>query len=113
MYSSPSRDPRVKYARISAIVDGVFTPPNDGTHPFLPHRTGSDPEKWDPVPFYLDLEPLYLGFLPESMIPVAVCITVISIFAYKFIVPPIHRYLQSLAEQARRELASNGSKKEH
>ena len=89
----------------------MFTPPNDGTHPFLflPHRTASDLDEWDPVPFYLDLEPLYLGFLPQSMIPVAICVVVISIFAYKFVVPPIDRYLQPFAEQARKELASASS----
>jgi len=111
VYSS-SNDPRLKYARTYAVVDGVFTPPNDGTHPFLPHRTASIPERWDPVPFYLDLEPEYLGFLPESMIPVAISIILISIFAYTFIVPPINRYLESLAEQARKEMRSNDVRKE-
>ncbi|KAF8346925.1 hypothetical protein F5887DRAFT_882384, partial [Amanita rubescens] len=111
VYSSPN-NPHIKYARIYAVVDGVFTPPNNGTHPFLPHRTSSTPEHWDLVPFYLDLEPEYLGFLPESMIPVVITIILMSLFAYKFIVPSIDRYLQDLAEQARKEIASSNIQKE-
>ncbi|KAM6498721.1 hypothetical protein JOM56_006669 [Amanita muscaria] len=115
IYESPSGNPRLRYARIDAIVEAVHTPPSDGIYPFLPHHTSTttSEEKWEPVPFYLDLEPLYLGFLPESMIPVAICIVVISIFVYKFIVPLIDRYLQTLAEQARRELTSNGFKRKN
>ncbi|KAK2461396.1 hypothetical protein APHAL10511_005859 [Amanita phalloides] len=109
VYSS-SDNPNLRYARVYAIVDGVFTPPNDGTHPFLPHRTASILERWNPVPFYLNLEPEYLGFLPESMIPVAVSIIVISLLTYMFVVPPIDHYLQDMVEQARKELVSNGMK---
>ncbi|KAF8634967.1 hypothetical protein AX15_000691 [Amanita polypyramis BW_CC] len=109
VYSSPG-DPHLKFARIYAIIDGVFTPANDGTHPFLSHRTASIPERWDPVPFYLDLELVYLGFLPESMIPVAAFIVLMSLFVYKFVVPPIDRYLQTAVEQARIEMTSNGAK---
>ena len=46
------------------------------------------------------------------MIPVAISIILISLFAYAFIVPPINRYLEGLAEQARKEMSSNDVRKE-
>jgi hypothetical protein len=46
------------------------------------------------------------------MIPVAISIILISFFAFMFVVPPINRYLESLAEQARKETTSNDVGKE-
>ncbi|KAF8640371.1 hypothetical protein AX17_000042 [Amanita inopinata Kibby_2008] len=110
LYSSAS-DPRVKYARVRAVFDGVFTPANTGTHPFLPYRTASDDTQWDTVPFFLILEPLYFGILPESVFPALLAIVAVSFVAYKFVALPVDRYLQKLAEQAKKEIISGDGKK--
>ncbi|PFH49789.1 hypothetical protein AMATHDRAFT_4554 [Amanita thiersii Skay4041] len=107
---SSQADPRTKYARIRIVFDGVFTPANNGTHPFLPYRTTND-EELQSVPFFLNFEPLYFGVLPASMLPVVVVLVVASLFAYKFIVPPIERFIHKLIERAKEELATEAARK--
>jgi hypothetical protein len=93
-----SRLTRVKHARISVENAGVLTPGN----PI--QATPSD------VPFILKLEPLYFGLLPASILPFVFVLGAVLLVA-SLGVPRIHRYLQRIALQARKEIVIASRKK--
>ncbi|KAG5642390.1 hypothetical protein DXG03_002848 [Asterophora parasitica] len=88
---------RYRYARIRLVDTGVLTP----------RSSSSDGSKPVPVPFIITLEPLYFRVLPPSVLPVLGFIAVACIVA-GLAVPKIHKYLNSVAVQAKKELAANG-----
>lgn len=86
---------RRRYARIRVVDTGVRNPlsqaPVRGT-----------------VPFALHLEPLYFGVVPSSVVPVILFLLPLVAITAFFIAPRIHRYMASIAVDAKAEL-SRGS----
>ncbi|KAG6911292.1 hypothetical protein DXG01_002131 [Tephrocybe rancida] len=95
---TPSSAPqtRLQYARIRLVDMGVLTP-------YPSHAASAKPTPI-PVPFILVIEPLYFGVLPPSVVPVLGYIVLVCLSAWMF-VPTIIRYLNKLAEEARKELS--------
>ncbi|KAG6887620.1 hypothetical protein C0992_011443 [Termitomyces sp. T32_za158] len=83
---------RLRYARIRLVDIGVLTP-----------FASSKPTSPTPIPFILALEPLYFGVLPSSIVPVLAYIFGAFIMAC-MIVPPLVKYFDGTASQARKEL---------
>lgn len=82
-----------KYARIQLVHTGVLTPPaNDTLDAIVRHK----------VPFILNLEPLHLGVIPESVIPVIGAILVAIVLSLP-LSGTIYAYLRSTAEKAKLE----------
>jgi len=92
LFRIPSRR---KYARIRLIDTGVLTPTRD----MLPPRTA------EAVPFNLILEPLYLGVLPASVLPIVLFLVPIIVLA-GLMVPFINTYLEGIIRTARLETKS-------
>ncbi|KAG6874364.1 hypothetical protein C0995_015100 [Termitomyces sp. Mi166 len=90
---------RLRYARIRLVDIGVLTPS---------HAASPKPASSIPIPFILILEPLYLGVLPPSVVPVLAYIFIVFMIAC-VIVPPLIRYLEGIASQARTELSWEAS----
>ncbi|KAG5653906.1 hypothetical protein H0H81_009498 [Sphagnurus paluster] len=93
---------RHRYARIRVVDTGVLTPGYQAAT--------TQPAGPVPVPFVLALEPLYFGFLPPSIIPVLGYI-VVAIIACCLALPKIYKHLESIALQAKQELATAGDRK--
>ncbi|KAG5715893.1 hypothetical protein E4T56_gene20148 [Termitomyces sp. T112] len=93
---------RLRYARIRLVDIGVLTPSPTTSQIVSPKPT--------PIPFILYLEPLYLGILPPSVMPILAYILVVSIVAC-VIVPPLIRHLEKIASQAKKELSSDANYK--
>lgn len=89
---------RRQYARIRLVDTGVRTPSLHPSH----SATTSFPAA---VPFVVTLEPLYLGVLPASVVPVLAFLVPLIIIA-SMMVSPVHLFLQGLATQARKEVES-------
>jgi len=93
----------MKYARIRVVDAGVLTPTLD-----LPPSA-------EPIPFFVVLEPLFLGVLPISLLPTA-CFLVPILFGTAVAIPWIIGYLDHVVQQARQELHDRGTaqeRKEH
>ncbi|KAL0068490.1 hypothetical protein AAF712_004568 [Marasmius tenuissimus] len=89
---------RVKYARITALHTGVIVPAMSHIQPKL-------------VPFVVTLEGLYFGVLPESVVPIVLCLAVVLLGLY-FIVPKVVRGVERVAQDARLELTEMKGKRE-
>ncbi|PPQ79363.1 hypothetical protein CVT25_002633 [Psilocybe cyanescens] len=88
-HSAISSKTRRKYARIQLVHTGVLTPPvNDTLDAILRHE----------VPFILTLEPLHLGIIPSSVIPVIGAILVAIVLGLP-LSGRINSYLHSIVEQ--------------
>ncbi|KAF5385150.1 hypothetical protein D9615_001084 [Tricholomella constricta] len=93
---------RYRFAHIRLVDTGVLTPtPKSYTDATKPAE--AEPI---PVPFILVLEPLYFGVLPPSVLPVLGFIALACVAA-GLAVPKILDHLNSIAVQARKELAVN------
>ncbi|GJE89664.1 hypothetical protein PsYK624_057700 [Phanerochaete sordida] len=79
-----------QYARIRAVSTGVRPPPH--TH------LGSVA-----VPFTLLLEPLYLGVLPASVVPVLGLLLPVIVVAGFLVMPRAHAFIAQIAEDVRTE----------
>ncbi|KJA28380.1 hypothetical protein HYPSUDRAFT_697926 [Hypholoma sublateritium FD-334 SS-4] len=89
--SAKSHHMRRKYARIHVAYTGVLTPGDlDGFNPISYHT----------VPISLTLEPLHLGFLPQSVIPIVWTIAAVIMLAYPA-ASKLANMLQNLVERAR------------
>jgi hypothetical protein len=86
---------RRKYARIRVVDTGVLTPTPGG---LLSNTTTTRP-----VPFNLILEPLFLGILPASVVPVLLFSLPILLLA-GLAIPRAIAYLERLADSARQEI---------
>ncbi|KAJ3739779.1 hypothetical protein DFH05DRAFT_1406710 [Lentinula detonsa] len=82
---------RVKFARIRVLDTGVISPLSGVT-------------EVRPVPFIVTLEPLYLGVIPASIIPFLWTLLPVLVIS-AFLVPYANAYLQSVAADAKREIA--------
>ncbi|KAG6820661.1 hypothetical protein H0H93_013512 [Arthromyces matolae] len=100
----PTHRTRARYARIRAVDIGVLTPYPGST------SSGSTTSQPSPVPFILIVEPLYFGFLPPTVVPVLWYIVVVVIIACIGL-PPLIKYLDGLASQARKELYEDAKPK--
>jgi hypothetical protein len=63
------------------------------------------------VPFKLILEPLYLGLIPASVLPILFFLLPLMVLS-SLAVPRIYAYLSSIADKARRELKKEGAKED-
>ncbi|KAJ8472800.1 hypothetical protein ONZ45_g16525 [Pleurotus djamor] len=86
---------RTRYARIRVVDTGVVTPKRQLPSP-LPSV----------VPFTLILEPLYLGFLPASVMPTLLLMLPVAASAF-IIVPRLLPWFESLAQDAMQETKSD------
>ena len=83
---------RRQYARIRAVDTGV-----------LPSTSSQrDPQ---PVPFILVLEPLYLGVLPASIVPVLGLLLPVILVAAFFIALRVHDHISQVAQDVEAEEA--------
>ena len=96
---SASPQTRLKYARIRLVDTGIRAP-----------SSGSAPNP--PVPFIVRLEPLYLGILPASVLPVLLFLLPVVAFAALVMAPRIHRYLAAVAGDAKRDLMESARAKQ-
>ncbi|OCH93002.1 hypothetical protein OBBRIDRAFT_725683 [Obba rivulosa] len=87
---------RRKVARIRLVDTGVRTPRNSSRL----ESAGSDP-----VPFIVLLEPLYLGVLPASVLPIVLFIAVVATVASVVVFPTVYHRLRTVAGQAQAELS--------
>jgi hypothetical protein len=91
---------RNKYAHIRPVDTGVLTPLPDQSpnhHVVLPRITRS-------VPFTLIVEPLYVGVLPASALPVLLFMIPIT-FLECLALPTIINCFEQLAHKARQEIS--------
>ncbi|EEB91026.1 hypothetical protein MPER_10688 [Moniliophthora perniciosa FA553] len=86
--SYPPSTTRMKYARVRSVDIGVATTHSNGT---------------PKVPFIVNVEPLHLGFVPESMIPLLQAFIPLLI-GLLWAVPKVLRYVRSVADEARKEV---------
>ncbi|KAG6817574.1 hypothetical protein H0H87_006951 [Tephrocybe sp. NHM501043] len=91
---------RLRYARIRLVDVGVPTPP-PASHP-----APTEPTPPAQVVFIVALEPIYLGFLPPSVVPVLGYIACACLLAW-IIVPKIIGCIEGIAVEARKELHAN------
>ena len=82
------------YARIRVVDTGVLTPTRENIQ-----STPTPP----PVPFMLIVEPLYLGVIPESVLPTLKLLVPVVVIAL-LLVPYVNRYLDGVAANARRQI---------
>jgi hypothetical protein len=94
--SSHTEETRRKYARIQMVHSGVLTP----------GIVLDDNSRYN-VPFILTLEPLYLGVLPKTVVPVAFAILVAILLGLS-IAARINRGLQNIMLEARRDSIDHG-----
>ena len=87
------------YARIRLVDTGVRPPSETSV-------------ETKPTPFNIILEPLYLGVLPASMLPVLLFLAPVLLFASCFVVPRIHGYLRKVANDVRAEFGEQSIRKE-
>ena len=88
---------RRMYARIRAVNTGVRNPLSQA--PVI-----------STVPFALRLEPLYLGVVPASVVPVVLFLLPVVFITGYFMAPRIHGYMASVALDAKAELAREHAK---
>ena len=89
--SSNMKKTRRKYARIQMVHSGVLTP----------GIVLDDNSRYN-VPFILTLEPLYLGILPKSVVPVVFAIVVATLLGLP-IAAKINGGLQNIMLEAKRD----------
>lgn len=90
---------RQKIAHITLHDSAIFTP---SSSPPILH---AEPQLPDPVPFIVLLEPLYLGVLPASVLPVVGLLTAVIAFAALAVLPLAQRWIFAVARQVPVELA--------
>ena|SRR6266540_2993764 len=90
--SLTSRKTRQKYARIQFTHSGITTPS---------FRTVDGGPRYQ-VPVIVTLEPLHLGILPASVIPVALAI-LLATFCGFTLASRLNSYFQNIAQLAREE----------
>ena len=104
------RKTRRKYARIQMVHTGVLTPPLNFTFNFFNFNStttaqsmtnDTDTSRYT-VPFIIILEPLHLGVLPSSVVPVLFAILVIVALGVP-IARRVHAYLEGVARLAKAE----------
>ena len=86
------------YARIRAVSTGL-------------RRPSPNQDRVDPVEFILLLEPLYLGAVPASVVPIIFFILVLVFIAWVLVAPFVNGYLEYIADQARAEIEERQKKK--
>ncbi|KAI9459653.1 hypothetical protein BJY52DRAFT_353659 [Lactarius psammicola] len=89
--SAPVRTARLHLARVRLTEEGVRVP-------MLTHATGM------PVPLVVRLEPLVLGVLPASVLPVAATLLVMLAATAYGVLPYVLRIVENAVGMARREL---------
>ncbi|KAH9486189.1 hypothetical protein JR316_0000253 [Psilocybe cubensis] len=82
---------RRKYARIQLVHAGVLTPPHNDTLDAMVRQL---------VPFVLTVEPLHLGIIPESVIPVIAAIMLAIVLGLP-LSAWVYTHLLSIAKQAK------------
>ncbi|KAF5368845.1 hypothetical protein D9758_002952 [Tetrapyrgos nigripes] len=92
--SAPDRNTRTKYARIRLVDTGVRTPMQ---HSFPPPPTIAR------VPFMVIVEPLYLGVIPASVLPVGTVLAPLLAVLF-FVVPRVNSYIEGLASAIGKDL---------
>jgi hypothetical protein len=83
---------RRKYARIQFIHSGVLTPTSEPLNDVSRYQ----------LPIVVTLEPLHLGVLPSSVIPVLIAILV-TIVCGAPLASKINHYVQSIAQKVRED----------
>ncbi|EGN93767.1 hypothetical protein SERLA73DRAFT_172053 [Serpula lacrymans var. lacrymans S7.3] len=96
--SAGSTTTRQKYARIRLTDTGVLSPST-----YLSRSGGLPPPVGDPISFILILEPLYMGVLPASVLPVLLFLVPVLV-ATALAVPFNSRYLEKHVSRARVEV---------
>ncbi|KAF9260847.1 hypothetical protein L218DRAFT_906524 [Marasmius fiardii PR-910] len=88
---------RVKYVRITAVHTGVIVPALSHIQP-------------KPVPFVVILESLYFGVLPASVVPIIGFLALILPGVW-FVAKKVMASVESIAEEARKELEATNEDK--
>lgn len=93
--------PRREYARVRVVDTGVVTPNPSAFRFPAPQENIHTGQR--PIPFILLVEPLYLGILPSSIIPLLCYILLVLVFA-TFTVPKIECLFRQVANLAAKEI---------
>ncbi|KAI8981314.1 hypothetical protein BD414DRAFT_492297 [Trametes punicea] len=93
--TSDARLIRQKFARIRLVHGGVFTPSLENRHRTI-----------EPVPFIVVVEPLYLGFLPASLVPTLIFLSGLVMVTGYVVVPRVNKLLFAVAEEVRAETSA-------
>ena len=96
-YKEELHSTRRLYARIRAVSTGL-------------RRPSPNQDRVDPVEFILLLEPLYLGAVPASVVPIIFFILVLGFIAWVLVAPFVNGYLEYIADQARAEIEERQKK---
>ena len=89
---------------------GILTPPTIVNNNSITTRSFNNETSRYNVPFVIILEPLHFGVLPSSVVSVLLTILVILVAGLP-IARNIHRYLESIAQQAKKAEELAGKEK--
>jgi len=89
---------RIKYARIRLVDAGIRTPTASVEPDYFPSVPVTAK-----VPFIVIVEPLYLGVIPESVLPLGKILLPLLV-ALVFVVPRVNVYIDGIAKEIRKEL---------
>ncbi|EMD32584.1 hypothetical protein CERSUDRAFT_118623 [Gelatoporia subvermispora B] len=92
----PLPSTRRKVARIRLVDTGLLTP----TSSFRSDGVV------DPVPFIVLLEPLYMGVLPASVLPVVLFIIAVAFVAVRVVLPLVEHRIYSAVQEAKVEFST-------
>lgn len=87
------------YARIRAVTTGL-------------RRPSPDQDRIDPIQYILLLEPLYLGVLPASIVPILLFLVPVVLLAAFAVAPRVNRSIERVAAEARAERTGRSQKEE-